>query len=377
MSIFTTNSGSTAGNISISYCICEMLNIIENQNLQNYSTMGVDAVADFVVEWETAADLHRLFTDPAYEGLVSHPVIPVGGCSNMLFVSPRLNTTLLRCVNGSVEELSSGGDSVLIRAAAGAVLDDVVAFSVDRGLWGMENLSMIPGTAGAAAVQNPGAYGVDFGDVVDSVVCYDRESGRTVTFDRKELNYNYRNSALKQPGMKGRMIVVSVTLALSGKTGPQLAYAGLAERAGEAVNFPAAMRRIVSEIRSAKLPDPVETPSCGSFFKNPIVGCETLGCVRELAKREGLADGSMPIYPAGNAPDGSQLYKLSAAWLIDKVGLKGYRRGNVALWPSQPLVVTNPERRASGQEIAAFAAEIADAVEAKWGVRLVPEVEYL
>lgn len=377
MSIFTTNSGSTAGNISISYCICDMLNIIENQNLQNYSTMGVDAVADFVVEWETAADLHRLFTDPAYEGLVSHPVIPVGGCSNMLFVSPRLNATLLRCVNGSVEELSSGGDSVHVRAAAGAVLDDVVAFSVDRGLWGMENLSMIPGTAGAAAVQNPGAYGVDFGDVVDSVVCYDRESGRTVTFDRKELNYNYRNSALKQPGMKGRMIVVSVTLALSGKTGPQLAYAGLAGRAGEAVNFPAAMRRIVSEIRSAKLPDPVETPSCGSFFKNPIVGCEALGCVRELAKREGLADGSMPIYPAGNAPDGSQLYKLSAAWLIDKVGLKGYRRGNVALWPSQPLVVTNPERRASGQEIAAFAAEIADAVEAKWGVRLVPEVEYL
>lgn len=355
-----------------------MLKILEKPDLRSCSTMAVGAVADYLVEWDSSGDLIRLFSGPAYAPVLDRPVIPVGSGSNMLFVSDPLKATLLRCSARSVDELPGNGDGVLLRADAGTMLDDLVAEAVGRGLWGIENLSMIPGTVGAAAVQNPGAYGQEFGDVVVSVECYDSQSGGMVSFTRGEMDYGYRMSVLKRPEMHGRMIVTAVTVALSPAGRPQLSYGRLAEtsRAIGAPLTPAGMRRIVSEIRQAKLPDPALVPNCGSFFKNPVVDAAIRDRVLAQAVQSGLDAAAVPAYEVA-ADGGTPLYKLSAAWLIDRSGWKGFARGNVALWPQQPLVIVNTDGRATGREIAAFAADISADVKAKWGVTLIPEVEYL
>lgn len=349
--------------------------------------MAVGSVADWLVEWETADDLRRLFSDPDYAQVVDCPVIAVGEGSNLLFVSNPLHATLLRCVRCDIAE-RPGADAgeVLLHVSAGTSLDALVAFAADRGLWGIENLSMIPGTVGAAAVQNPGAYGQEFGDVVVEVECYDRLAGQIVTLSHDALAYAYRRSELKSDAMKRRMIVASVTVKLSAVGAPTLTYSGLVAHFGRQSEnsehsersglTPADMRRIVSEIRASKLPDPAQTPSCGSFFMNPVVNEDVYASVVTVAARQGIPAPDIPAYPQ-RLPDGSQAYKLSAAWLIDRTGWKNRSRGNVALWSQQPLVIVNPDGSATGREVADFAAEIAGDVADKWGVTLRPEVEYL
>lgn len=356
-----------------------MLKISEKPDLRDCSTMAVDAVADWLVEWDNPGDLHRLFTDPAYAGITDGPVIPVGSGSNLLFVSNPLRATLLRCSSSAVTEVSSDGDTVMLKADAGTVLDDLVAMTAERGLWGLENLSLIPGTAGAAAVQNPGAYGQEFGDAVVRVECYDRKTDSMTAFTRSEMDYGYRMSALKHPAMRGRMTVTAVTVALSAAGQPRLSYGRLDQtvRTSGAPLTPAGMRRIVSEIRQSKLPDPALMPSCGSFFKNPVVDAALRDRVLALAAEAGIEASAVPVYEVPSADGAPSHYKLSAAWLIDRSGWKGCVRGNVALWPQQPLVIVNPDGLATGHEIAAFAADISADVEAKWGIRLIPEVEYL
>lgn len=360
-----------------------MLRSIEHPALRAYSTMAVDSVADWLVEWETADDVQRLFSDDAFAGVVDRPVIPVGEGSNLLFVSNPLHATLLRCTCTEIVELPSDmpGD-MRFKVSAGTTLDGLVEYAVGSGLWGIENLSMIPGAVGAAAVQNPGAYGQEFGEVVEAVECYDRQTGQMVTLTRDALGYAYRFSALKAAELKWRMIVVSVTVVLTADGTPTLSYGGLAKQLEHYDNSdlseltPADMRRIVSEIRSAKLPEPAQTPSCGSFFMNPVVDAQTYATVVARAEAMGIDPSTVPAYPQSTA-DGAEGYKLSAAWLIDRSGWKGKSRGPVALWPQQPLVIVNPDGKATGRLVADFAAEISADVAEKWGVTLRPEVEYL
>lgn len=358
-----------------------MLKLTEHPNLRSCSTMAVDSVADWLVEWETADDIKRLFSDNVFAEVIDRPVIPVGEGSNLLFVSNPLHATLLRCTRREIVALPSGSPGgVLLKVSAGTLLDELVDYSVGRGLWGIENLSMIPGAVGAAAVQNPGAYGQEFGDVVEAVECYDRQTGRMVTLSHDALAYAYRFSALKDAAMKRRMIVVSVTVRLSAQGAPTLSYGGLGAHCGRQSErsglSPADMRRIVTDIRSAKLPATEQTPSCGSFFMNPVVDAQTYAAVIDKAEAMGIAASAVPAYPR-RLPDGAVTYKLSAAWLIDRSGWKGKSQGNVALWPQQPLVIVNPDGRATGREVADFAAEISADVATKWGVTLRPEVEYL
>ncbi len=355
-----------------------MLRLIEKPCLRGYSTMAVDATADYVIEWDDEGDLHKLFTDSAYADVVNRRLVPLGGGSNVLFVSNPLHAGLLVCRRHTIELLSQGQSEVILRASAGVRLDDLVAYAVDHGLWGIENLSQIPGTVGAAALQNPGAYGQEFGDVVSEVMCYDRQKDCVVTFDRNGLAYGYRRSVLKNGGVKDRMIVVAVMVRLSKLAHPVLSYGRLGEAVAKDASSltPADMRRAVSEIRSAKLPDPALMPSAGSFFMNPVVDADVYQRVVAQAEASGLMACDVPAYRQDSA-DGRLCYKLSAAWLIDRSGWKGYKAGNVALWPQQPLVIVNPGGRASGAEIATLASEISADVAAKWGVTLRPEVEYL
>ncbi len=276
------------------------------------------------------------------------------------------------------EEHSESGeaDEVLVRVGSGTVFDDVCAWAASRGLWGAENLSHIPGEAGAAAVQNIGAYGVEFADLVRSVECFDTLTGKTVNFPKDECGYGYRESMFKRPGVKGRHIVTSVTIVLSRTAGPLLEYGNvrsavdalLAERSAESPAVtPAIVREAIIGIRKAKLPEVGETGSAGSFFRNPVVPqavyesvCRTVG--PEIPVPHYVTDAGI---------------KIPAAWLIDRCGWKGVRKGNAGVHDKQPLVIVNVTGKAAPGEIIALKDAVAGSVKDRFGIDLIPEVEII
>lgn len=355
-----------------------MLTITRNARLKPLNTMGIDGTVDSLAEWATADDLHRLFTDPANEAVARGSIVPVGQGSNLLFTTYRYNGTILRCTDTTIETMRKDGDTVTVRAHAGCPLDLLADEMCRRGLWGLENLSLIPGTVAGATVQNVGAYGAEFGNLVTAIHCYDRVNKREVTLTRDDMVYGYRDSALKHEPLKHKLIVVSTDIVLSTVPCPRLTYGNLhasLSHLGDSLT-PVDVRDEIIRTRRGKLPEVTETGSAGSFFKNPVVTPQQHRQVIEAAGRMGIDTTSMPAHPAAT-PDGRPGIKLSAAWLIDKSGWKGYRRWNVGTWPLQPLVLVNLTGYAAGIEVTALAHDIIADVEAKWGVTLTPEVEYI
>lgn len=350
-----------------------MLAVNRNVQLSRFNTMGVEGEAAAVVLWETPGDLHEFFTSPAYSDL-AHKAIPIGEGSNLLFLGDRFEGALLLCDNRRIKQ-TARGEEVLMAVGAGMKLDSLVRKCVERDLWGIENLALIPGTVGAAAVQNVGAYGVEFGSLVTEVECFDRSTGTTVTIPAEKIRYGYRDSIFKHEPAKGRYIITTVTIKLSTVPAPNLSYGNLAARSGDNPGL-CDIYATVCETRRSKLPEVTETGSAGSFFKNPVVSAEVLEHVYDYADRCNIPRDTIPVFPTP-LPDGSQGYKLSAAWLIDRSGWKGVSQGNVGTWPTQPLVIVNLTGKATGKEVAQLALSIADDVESKWNVRLVPEVEYI
>ncbi len=276
------------------------------------------------------------------------------------------------------EEHSESGeaDEVLVRVGSGTVFDDVCAWAASRGLWGAENLSHIPGEAGAAAVQNIGAYGVEFADLVRSVECFDTLTGKTVYFPKDECGYGYRESMFKRPGLKGRYIVTSATIVLSRTAGPLLEYGNvrsavdalLAERSAESPAVtPAIVREAIIGIRKAKLPEVGETGSAGSFFRNPVVP----QAVYESVCRMVGPEVPVPHYVTDAG------IKIPAAWLIDRCGWKGVRKGNAGVHDKQPLVIVNATGKAAPGEIIALKDAVAGSVKDRFGIDLIPEVEII
>jgi UDP-N-acetylmuramate dehydrogenase (EC 1.1.1.158) len=258
-----------------------------------------------------------------------------------------------------------GLEEVPVMVGAGVVWDHFVSETCRHGLWGAENLSLIPGEVGAAAVQNIGAYGVEVKDLISGVVCFDLQERKKVKFTRDECRYGYRDSLFKQPEAKGRYVVTSVLLRLSRKPAPRLDYKGLHEALeGREPLTPQAVRDAIIRIRRAKLPDPEELGSAGSFFKNPVVSREDFARISP--------DGSAPHY---ELPDGS--VKVPAAWLIDRCGFKGATEGGAAVYDKQPLVLVNASGQASPQEVLSLEQRIINGVQERFGVTLHPEVEHI
>ena len=271
---------------------------------------------------------------------------------------------------------SGEADKLLVRVGSGTVFDDVCAWAASRGLWGAENLSHIPGESGAAAVQNIGAYGVEFADLVRSVECFDTLTGETVNFPKDECGYGYRESMFKRPGVKGRYIVTSVTIVLSRTAGPLLEYGNvrsavdalLAERSAESPAVtPAIVREAIIGIRKAKLPEVGETGSAGSFFRNPVV---------PEAVYESVCRAVGPEVPVPHYVTEAGI-KIPAAWLIDRCGWKGVRKGNAGVHDKQPLVIVNATGKAAPGEIIALKDAVAGSVKDRFGIDLVPEVEII
>lgn len=343
-----------------------------NHNLRSHNTFGMEVSCACFVEYETIKELEGL--DLAS---LPQPVMHIGAGSNLLFTRDFPGTVLHSAVR-YVKYVDLGLDEVFMAVGAGVTFDDFVAKACEAGYWGAENLSLIPGEVGAAAVQNIGAYGVEVKDIISGVVCYDTVEKKKVSFKAAECAYGYRDSRFKNEPDKGRYIVTSVLFKLTRAYSPKLEYKGIRAALGLAEDqnptdlTPAAVREAIIGVRREKLPDPAETGSAGSFFKNPVVSPLQFAHIIDVAREHYGSDVVVPHFILE-----SGFVKIPAAWMIDRLGFKSATQGGAAVYEKQPLVIVNASGTASPEDVLALEKRIIDAVFDRFGVTLTPEVEHI
>jgi UDP-N-acetylmuramate dehydrogenase len=334
------------------------LGILEEEPLRPFNSFGVDAKARFLVRVTSTDDLAELDTHPLLSGVRR---LIVGGGSNLLFTSDFDGVVVKVDLRGH-RAVGDTDEAWLVEIGAGenwhATVEGLLA--ADRP--GLENLALIPGQAGAAPIQNIGAYGLELAERFHSLVAWDFELHRTVTMSLADCNFGYRDSVFKQD-LASRRLITSIVLALPKRWRAIAGYTDVAnELKHRGVAQPAArdIFESVVAIRRRKLPDPASIGNAGSFFKNPIVSREKHG---ELIAR-------FPSLVGYALPGGR--FKLAAGWLIDAAGLKGATRGRAGIYEKQALVLVN-RGGATGAEILALAREVQDKVSERFGVDLEPE----
>ena len=336
-----------------------MVRYFENIEITSRNSFGVRQVAKRLVEFDRAEELPEVF---AKYGTESWYVL--SGGNNILFTQD-VDALLITPCDTRIEILAESESSVRVKVGAGVEWDDLVAWAVERELWGIENLSLIPGKAGAAPVQNIGAYGVEAKDVIRNVEMYFVEGGNFITLAADHCAFGYRESVFKHT-LKGRVIITAIEIELSKTANPRLGYGDVVReveaRGGATL---ANIRDAICSIRRSKLPDTAVLGNAGSFFKNPIVESE-------VAERLRSEYPDMPSYPTQE--EGK--VKLAAGWLIDKAGLKGAKEGNVGVHERQALVLVNLGG-ATGGEVIAFAHKVVATVREKFGIEISPEVNIL
>ena len=346
------------------------MTIIENYDLGANNTFRMKVKCARFLEYDSAAELEGLQWDT-----LPLPVKHIGEGSNLLFTGDFPGTVLHSRIK-FVKYVDMGFDDIPVMVGAGLRWDDFVSETCGHGLWGAENLSLIPGEVGAAAVQNIGAYGVEIKDILQGVVCYDLKERKKVKFSAAECAYAYRDSLFKQA--QDRYIVTSVLFRLSRKFKPRLEYRGVREALGIEAGAlpedltPQKVREAIIRIRKEKLPDPEEIGSAGSFFKNPVVDALAFAGVIDAARRE---EGADVVIPHFINPDGT--VKIPAAWLIDRCGLKGAAQGGAAVYEKQPLVIVNADGEATADDILSLEKRIISTVRDRFGIELHPEVEHV
>lgn len=326
--------------------------------LQSYNSFRIEAKARAYTRIASIEDLRLISQD---RSLVRMPRLVLGGGSNILLTGDFDGLVLHMC-NQGIEMLGEDDESVYVRAAAGESWHGFVQWTLQQGLGGLENLSLIPGSVGAAPIQNIGAYGVELKDRFHALTALDIETGDTFILKKADCGFAYRDSVFKR-GLLDRAIILDVSFALPKCWQPNVLYGELAhELAAIALATPSA-RQIsdaVIAIRSRKLPDPVLIGNAGSFFKNPVIP----------ALRRDVLLLSYPQLVSYAQADGS--FKLAAGWLIDQCGWKGKTVGRAGVYEKQALVLVN-RGGASGAEIVQLAEAIQADVYARFGVRLEPE----
>lgn len=345
---------------------------IRNYSLLAHNTFGIDAKCSRFLEYESVEETRQIV------GLLTEadqPLLILGGGSNLLLTGDYAGTVLHSAIMG-IEVLDNktlaaaeGDDAlcnpdwVFLSCGSGEVFDDVVAYAVEHGYHGAENLSIIPGEVGASAIQNIGAYGVEAKDIIYKVEAVEIATGRVVVFDNADCEYSYRQSKFKHE-WKDKYLVTHVVYRLQKAFRPDLDYGNIrsaleAKRIAE----PTAqqLRDVIIEIREAKLPDPKVLGNAGSFFMNPIV---------EKAKYEELAVlyPGMPHYTIDEAHE-----KIPAGWMIDQCGWKGKSLGRAGVHDKQALVLVN-RGGATGEEIVKLCETIQEDVKQKFGIEIHPEV---
>ncbi len=321
------------------------------------NTLRVDATAAWLADVNGAEALPAVLDLPT---LRQGPLLVLGEGSNVLFTRDYPGV-VLRLRFAGLEVLQDDGNSAVVRAEAGAGWDGFVDWTLARGYRGLENLALIPGLVGAAPIQNIGAYGAEVAETIVAVRAWDRLEGRSRTLGPDDCRFAYRDSVFKQD--PDRWIVTSVDFRLDRARPLRLDYAGVREElaAMDAIEPTAAdVAEAVRRLRRRKLPDPASIGNAGSFFKNPVVP-------DALAERILAADPGAPAYPAGPGQR-----KMSAAWLIERCGWRGYREGDAGISAQHALVLVN-HGCASGAELLTLARRVAESVERRFGVRLEPE----
>ena len=337
-----------------------MKRIYNDINLQNRNSFGVMQSAQTLVEFECADDLCDYFAE--YKPKKWYVL---GAGNNTLFTQD-YDGVIFTPVSRAVSLLADDDNGVLLRVDAAADWDELVAWSVENGLWGMENLSAIPSSVGAAPVQNIGAYGAEAKDVITAVEYLDTRTLEVVRLSNAECHFAYRESIFKQE-LKGVAIILAVEFLLQREPNPNLGYGDVIKeveaRGGATLRN---IRDAVCAIRASKLPDPKVLGNAGSFFKNPIVR-------REVADELLAKYPDMPHYAVSGDED---VVKLAAGWLIDRSGLKGYRQGAVGVHDRQALVLVN-HGGATGGDVLDLAHHVCRSVKDNFGVDISPEVNIL
>ncbi|MBB2486862.1 UDP-N-acetylmuramate dehydrogenase [Mitsuaria sp. WAJ17] len=334
----------------------------EGVNLRPYNSFGLPATAQRLVRIRQESDLRRVIDHPE---LGRAPKFVLGGGSNIVLTRDVEALVLKMEIMGKrvVEERE---DAWILEVGAGETWHEVVRWSLEQGCPGLENLALIPGTAGAAPVQNIGAYGVEAKDRIEAVEVIDLITGRLVRLPASVLAFGYRDSVFKQTGfggLAGKSVITRVLLRCPKPWIPQLGYLDLERKMLETgITVPSARQIFdwVCQIRQAKLPDPRQIGNAGSFFKNPVVSEEQC---RDIIGR----DPGIVHYPM---PDGT--VKLAAGWLIDACGWKGKSVGGAAVYERQALVLVN-RGEARGAEVVTLARAIQESVYGRFGIRLEPE----
>jgi len=330
---------------------------IPGASLKNLNSFSVEARAGQLLKLESEEDLQVFISEHRFD--VKRDLI-LGGGSNILFAGNVEGSVVLNRIAGK-RIIENSYDEVLVEARAGENWHQLVLWCLDQGLSGIENLSLIPGLAGAAPMQNIGAYGVELADVLDSVQTLDLKTGQACEFKQQDCHLSYRNSRFKSTDT-GKYLITGIRLRLQRTFRPNLTYKGLREELfSMGIDVPTAKQvsEAVIRIRQRKLPDPYVVGNAGSFFKNPVVSKATAGL---LAKE--FTD--LPVHSAGNGS------KLSAAWMIEHCGWKGRSMGEAAVSDQHALVLIN-KGKATGEEILTLADAIRVSVKDRFGIELQPE----
>ena len=338
-----------------------MYDIQYNVDIKRYITFGISAEVGALAVYRNVDDLKSLLALPELKG---KRFLNLGSGSNMLFTE-RFDGVVLHSQISNIEIVGQDDFNVFVRVGAGVIWDDFVDWAVDQSYYGVENLSAIPGTVGASAVQNIGAYGAEAKDTITRVEIFRPEHGDFATLAAEECGFGYRDSIFKR-SLKGRVIITAVEFRLSKTARPNLGYGDVVReveaRGGATLRN---IRDAICSIRRSKLPDTAVTGNAGSFFKNPVVDTA-------VAERLKAQYSDMPLYPAA---DGTKA-KLAAGWLIDKAGLKGYSEGRVGVHSRQALVLINLGG-ATGGEVIGFARSVQAKVRERFGIDIETEVNIL
>jgi len=334
--------------------------IQKNINLAPFNTLGVEATADQFLAITQSQQLSALFKEGFFEKY--NPVI-LGGGSNVLIKSD-LHHPVLKISIPDIEVVNDNEDEVLVKSGAGVIWHELVTYCVSKNLGGIENLALIPGTVGAAPIQNIGAYGVELKDSFHSLKAFIPEEGVEKEFSIEECNFGYRDSIFKND-LKGKVIITEVTLRLQ-KSPHNIedSYYALREHFQSNEITEPTIKDVydaVVAIRESKLPNPELIGNAGSFFKNPIVNSTIYQKLKEEYP-------DIPSFEAGNGR-----IKIPAGWLIEQAGWKGKKVGNVGTYKNQALVIVN-HGNATGSEIFSFSKKIQHSVFEEFGIELVPEV---
>ena len=312
------------------------------------------------MEYDTEEELYRILRDDFFR---EHRFLSIGEGSNLLFIHD-FDGIILHSRIREITRKDEDSNTVLLRVGAGVHWDDVVAYAVVNGWGGIENLSYIPGEAGAAAVQNIGAYGVEIKDVIETVEAIHSLTGKKQLFTNEACQYSYRHSYFKEAAERDPYIITSIWLRLQKQPQYKLDYGNLATFLGGRAITLQSIRDAVIEVRRSKLPDPAVLGNAGSFFVNPIISQSQFDQLKN-----GYPD--IPSYPA---PEGTM--KIPAGWLIEQCGFKGKREGAVGVYEKQALIIVN-HGGATSNEITAFAQKITQTVNDTFGITLIPEVMYV